>query len=155
MTDKEFLLTYRIINGSSMGVFNVVYSLKNQRTGQVIAEEEPYRYSTSKDKFDSPKAINNYIMAALRMWCKAKHGIGESITRICLNDDYSWAPKELLADKPTEVPVKVETPVKPVDNSRLFEVVQIHGVWTIVKHDKPLLTEQQAKIEFFAKVVNG
>lgn len=47
------------------------------------------------------------------------------------------------------------TPSAPKNTERLYEVVKVGDVWTIVKHENPFYTAEEAKTQLFAKVVNG
>ena len=61
------------------------------------------------------------------------------------------AQEERLAEEP-----KPAVSVVPSNNSdAVYEVVNKNGVWTIIKHEQPLLTAEQAKTVLFQKIVNG
>jgi len=146
----EFILDYRISDNKMNDSFCVTYTITNAKTGQIIAENEKYYYSARRAQFNSVGHLRNYVLCGLRMWVKATHGVCSGIHSRLQNTDDKWA--EGMLEPQTEH----VAPQKICDNTqRIFEVIQENGVWTIIKHDRPLLTEQQAKIEFFAKVVNA
>lgn len=49
-------------------------------------------------------------------------------------------------------PEKIE---KKATGERLYEVVEVGGIWTIKKHDSKWYTADEAKTQLFAKIVNG
>lgn len=52
--------------------------------------------------------------------------------------------------------LEASQPVVPSsDTDLLYEVVEVNGVWTIIKHTEPYYTEAEAKTELFKRIVNG
>lgn len=52
-------------------------------------------------------------------------------------------------------PAKIELAAPQISKERLYEVVEVGGVWTIKKHDDKWYTAEEAKTQLFAHVVNG
>ena len=97
------------------------------------------------------------------------------ITKVCTNpkSDFLtraemakkyWAERfgeeyQEAAETETEVlvsePAKIELAAPQISKERLYEVVEVGGVWTIKKHDVKWYTAEEAKTQLFAHVVNG
>lgn len=60
-----------------------------------------------------------------------------------------YGDETVLVGEPQEI---IET---PITTDRLYEVVEVGGVWTIKKHDSKWYTAEEAKTQLFAHVVNG
>lgn len=130
--------------------------------------EEATDHSVSRTPL---KHFNHAVSRArgiLAQKIKRKYGFVK-LECVCLNPKEQFASKgELLqralskrfADKlaETEQEILVSEP-EPLERKpsteRLYEVVEVGGVWTIKKHETKWYTADEAKTQLFAKVVNG
>lgn len=84
-----------------------------------------------------------------------------SVSIICCNpnEDFlplRWKHKKTNLQAPKIVELPLDKPMGPVEpNACVYEVVQVDGVWTIIRHAEPYYTQEQAKVELFKRIVNG
>lgn len=145
---------------------------KNDR----VLDEGTYTYRPWR-KPENLNAVRNTGRWAVRTHLAKRYGVKE-MTTLCLNPKHDFVSRAELraisvrkkfmerynlekaeAKRQAETvltaePQKIEKR-KPVNNERVYEVVEVGGVWTIKKHDKKWFTAEDAKIQLFAKVVNG
>lgn len=95
------------------------------------------------------------------------------ITKVCTNPKSDFLTRAEMSQRywdnrfndaygtETETKMLVSTPAKielvspTISKERLYEVVEVGGVWTIKKHDDKWYTAEEAKTQLFAHVVNG
>lgn len=141
-----------------------------------VIDEGTYTYRPWKMP-ENLNAVRNTGRWAVRTHLAKRYGVRE-MTTVCLNPKSDFVTRgELRAkamrkkfmekydlvsteEKAQEETVLMAEPQKiekftPVKGGRLYEVVEVGGVWTIKKHDTKWFTAEEAKTQLFAKVVNG
>lgn len=70
------------------------------------------------------------------------------VNMVCENPAVDFVKtREVAKSKPTKV-----TPSR--SDERLYEVKNVSGTWTIIKHEEPLYTQEKAKTILFQRIVN-
>lgn len=95
-----------------------------------------------------------FIAQAARMRVKKELGITKDITTVCLNDK-SWFLTKSEKAKKMRLRAKNQAVEDTDSGERLYTVAQVNSVWTIKKVETQLLTEEEAKMLLFKKIVNG
>lgn len=139
-----------------------------------VLDEGTYTYRPWKTP-ENLNAVRNTGRWAVRTQLAKRYGVKE-MTTVCLNPQSDFVSRSELrantrrkkfmetynleetAEKELEETVLMAEPQKiekhtPTD--RLYEVVEVGGIWTIKKHDTKWFTAEEAKTQLFAKVVNG
>lgn len=141
-----------------------------------VLDEGTYTYRPWKTP-ENLNTVRNTGRWAVRTFLAKRYGVKE-MTTLCLNPQSDFVSRaelransarkrfmkrysleETTAKKPEETilmaePQKIEKRTS-VNSERLYEVVEVGGVWTIKKHDTKWFTAEEAKTQLFAKVVNG
>lgn len=132
-----------------------------------VLDAGTYKYFP-RQEHDTLNSARNMGRWAVRTAMAKKYGIKKMKT-VCLNPESDFLSRAELAQisrqkraleqaKPVEnvilgEPQKVE--IVNTSKERLYEVVEVGGVWTIKKHNTKWFTAEDAKTQLFAKVVNG
>lgn len=140
-----------------------------------LLEARTYNYKQRTPIKHFNDAVNR-IRGIISLYLGRKYGLkGRDIEVICTNPESDfltrsemarryWAERfgeeyQEVAKTETKVlvsePEKIESAAPQISKERLYEVVEVGGVWTIKKHDSPWYTAEEAKTQLFAKVVNG
>lgn len=139
-----------------------------------VLDEGTYTYRPWK-KPENLNAVRKVGRWAVRTYLAKRYGVNQMKT-VCVNPKSDFVSRaELRANtvrkkfmekynleeteenKPEETvlmaePQKIE---KRTPTDRVYEVVEVGGIWTIKKHDTKWFTAEEAKTQLFAKVVNG
>lgn len=139
-----------------------------------VLDEGTYKYRPWKkpENLNSVRKIGRW---AVRTHLSKRYGVNQ-MTTVCVNPKSDFVSRaelrantvrkkflerynleETAKEKPEETvlmaePQKIE---KCTPTDRIYEVVEVDGVWTIKKHDAKWFTAEEAKTQLFAKVVNG
>lgn len=138
-----------------------------------VLDEGTYTYRPWKTP-ENLNDVRNTGRWAVRTHLAKRYGVKE-MTTLCLNPQSDFVSRaELRANsvrkkfmkkynleeagtKKEETvlmaePQKIE---KKATGERLYEVIEVGGIWTIKKHDSKWYTADEAKTQLFAKIVNG
>lgn len=141
--------------------FRVMWTLTDEK-GSII-DSGTRKYSPIDGRpIDTMNEAKVKIRATVRMDIKYRFP-GRDFKIVCTNPESDFLTRaEMYARKRQKNKVLVEElsgPTQPVvpsgDTDQLYEVVEMNGVWTIVKHTEPYYTEAEAKTELFKRIVNG
>lgn len=138
--------------------WDVTYDLENLSDHIVISATKPYtpRTLSPADNNEARSAIRQWLRAMFKIW----YGVANGVKFTCTNPASDFLTRgEKIAKTRATMRVFVQPTVTPVvhnsNNPRVFEVVQVGKVWTIIRHESELLSEQEAKTQMFAHIVNG
>lgn len=143
------------------------YKLYN---GNNLMEDTTYHYIARVPVRHFNDAVNR-VRGIVSLMLKRKYGI-KKIECVCTNPrDQLLTRSELahmayrkkmgiIAPKDSDMVLRgeaqpIETLCNTASTERVYEVVEVGGVWTIKKHDCKLYTADEAKTQLFAKIVNG
>ena len=141
--------------------FQVMWTLADEK-GSII-DSVSRKYSPMDGKpIDTMNEAKVKIRATVRMDIKYRFP-GRDFKIVCTNPKSDFLTRvEMFAhrrQKNKGLAEELSGPTQPVvpssDTDQLYEVVEVNGVWTIVKHTEPYYTEAEAKTELFKRIVNG
>lgn len=144
----------------------VAIDYKLFKNGVVLEEATDHSCST-----EPLKHFNHAVSRArgiISQKLKRKYGVVK-LECVCLNPKEQFASKreliqrafakrfaDKMADSEQETLFSEPEPLERKSSTeRLYEVVEVGGVWTIKKHETKWFTADEAKTQLFAKVVNG
>ena len=132
----------------------------------IIIDEGVYRYCPWQ-QHDCLNSVRNTGRWALRTQLAKKYGV-KSMQTICKNPESDFLTRaerraqtaqkykqERLEQKEQLFLGEPQLIKTKTSKERLYEVVEVGGVWTIKKHATKWFTAEEAKTQLFAKVVNG
>lgn len=140
------------------------YKLYNDNT---VMEDTTYRYLARIPVRHFNDAVNR-IRGIVSLMLKRRYGI-KKIEYICKNPSDQFLTRSelahmayrkkmgIVAPKDSDMVLRGEAqPIeKIITGDRVYEVVEVGGIWTIKKHDTKWYTSDEAKTQLFAKIVNG
>lgn len=150
------------------GEYRVNYAVADAANREIDSGTRIYR-PRSMDKIKDNNDVRAFTNAWLRATILFALGLNKGVKFVCTNPESDFVSRAdkmratlernkrsrlLVAAQDEPVAESRPTPTAS-SNGRLFEVVQKNGVWTIIKHESELLTEEEAKTQLFARIVNG
>jgi hypothetical protein len=137
------------------------------QNGRVI-EERTYTYN-ARTPIKHFNDANARIKGIISLDISRRLGINnKTIAKVCTNpkEDFLtrsemaqryWTNRanEIYGEQAVLIGEAQEIIETPITTDRLYEVVEVGGVWTIKKHDSKWFTAEEAKTQLFAHVVNG
>lgn len=153
ISDSQYAVDYKLYNGNT------------------VMEDATYHYIARVPVRHFNDAVSR-VRGIVSLTLKRKYGI-KTIECVCTNPNDQFLSRSELSHmayrkKMGIVEPSVATPVddmvfrseaqpieKIVTGDRVYEVVEVGGIWTIKKHDAKWYTADEAKTQLFAKIVNG
>ena len=153
ITDSQYAADYKLYNGGT------------------VMEDTTYHYIARVPVRHFNDAVNR-LRGIVSLMLKRRYGI-KTIECVCTNPSDQFLSRSELSHmayrkkmgivEPTDVaPVddmvlcsEAQPIEKVVTGDRVYEVVEVGGIWTIKKHDTKWYTADEAKTQLFAKIVNG
>ena len=146
--------------------YSVTYRVVDEK-GNFIAGEKDWVYTPRGRAMKNMNDVRNVLSSLFYARKIAVWKLDGPMKNVCTNPASDFKTKaelirEAFAKKREEAVAKVVAAQKPAPSvvpsacdQALYEVVCKNGVWTIIKHDQPLYTAEQAKTVLFQKIVNG
>ena len=161
MTDYTLNYSFKKVADNAWAVnYRVV-----DKDGIVVLAEREWIYKPMRRTLETNNEVRNALNSLFGARKIATWRLDGTMKILCDNPDSDFLSrsvmlhrtmlKRALAERAKEEP-KPAVSVVPSNNSdALYEVINKNGVWTIIKHEQPLLTSEQAKTVLFQKIVNG
>lgn len=161
MTDYTLSYTFKKVADNAWAVnYRCV-----DKDGIVVLAEREWIYKPMRRTFETNNEVRNALNALFGARKVTTWKLPGSMRTVCENPDSDFLSRSEMFRRTmlkrakeaslVEEPKPVVSVVPTTNSDAVYEVVNKNGVWTIVKHEQPLLTAEQAKTVLFQKIVNG
>lgn len=151
LDDLNYMADYKLYQNENIldeGVYAYTARTKPKHFNDAVMRVRWVLYSQLRRKYGGIQIVNKCTNPK-------EHFLSRSqMARMCNQRKTAEFLKKLDNQQPVLVsqPQKIEK--KPA-GERLYEVVEVGGIWTIKKHAAAWYTAEEAKTQLFAKIVNG